>query len=215
MAGGRNRVTELLSEAGPGVVAGVNGDFFTPEGLTVGTEVVGGEVRRVRPRPAFAWRPGRAPWMGTPHAEGDSVLILGWRLSRDSPDGASQAVGGFPLLLQEGVRVGDLMVSENPSFSAARHPRTALGFDPHGGRLWIIVVDGRQPDHSDGMTLPELTTLLESLGATEALNLDGGGSSVMVLEGIPVSRPSDAQGERRVVNALAIVRDRALCRYTP
>jgi exopolysaccharide biosynthesis protein len=56
-----------------------------------------------------------------------------------------------------------------------------------------------------------LATLFESLGASEALNLDGGGSSVMVLEGVPVSHPSDASGERPVVNALGVVRDRAFC----
>jgi exopolysaccharide biosynthesis protein len=62
------------------------------------------------------------------------------------------------------------------------------------------------------MTLPELTQLLESLGATEALNLDGGGSSVMVLGGEAVSRPSDAEGERPVGNALAVMKDAGLCR---
>jgi hypothetical protein len=212
MPGGRARVTELLAGAGPGVVAGVNGDFFTPEGLTVGTEVVGGEVRRVRARPAFAWRPGSPPWMGMPQPEGDSVLVVGWRLARAEPDGATELVGGFPLLLREGGRVGDLRVSEVPSFAAARHPRTALGFDPARNLLWVVVVDGRQAGHSEGMTLPELAALLQSLGATEAVNLDGGGSSIMVVEGVPVSRPSDAQGERRVVNALAVVRDLGYCR---
>lgn len=79
----------------------------------------------------------------------------------------------------------------------------------------MVVVDGRQPEHSDGMSLPELTAVLESLGATEAVNLDGGGSSIMVVKGVPVSRPSDAGGERAVVNALAVVRDRTLCRFSP
>jgi exopolysaccharide biosynthesis protein len=61
------------------------------------------------------------------------------------------------------------------------------------------------------MSLPELTGLLEAMGATDAVNLDGGGSTVMVLRGTPVSRPSDAEGERPVANALAVVRDPALC----
>ena len=61
------------------------------------------------------------------------------------------------------------------------------------------------------MTLPELASLIEALGATEALNLDGGGSSVMVLGGRAINSPSDADGERAVVNALAIRRDRAAC----
>ena len=211
MRGGRSRVTEL--QGGPGrLLAAVNGDFFTPEGLPLGTEVVGGEVRRVRSRPAFAWRPGLPPWMGTPSTEGDSVLVLGWRLSRQGGDGLSQVVGGFPHLLSEGSRVGDLEVTGRPSFAAARHPRTAVGFDAEKSRLWMVVVDGRQPGYSDGMTLPELAGLFEALGVTEAVNLDGGGSTVMVLSGATVSRPSDAEGERPVVNALGVIRDEGLCR---
>ncbi len=215
MAGGRLPVTALFSSGGENIVGGVNGDFFTPEGLTVGTEVVQGEVRRVRFRPAFAWSPGRDPWMGTPTVEGDSILMVGWPVDRRVALGRTEVIGGFPLLLRGGRRVGDLEVSALPSFSAARHPRTALGFDPRQRVLWMVVVDGRQPEHSDGMSLPELTAVLESLGATEAVNLDGGGSSIMVVKGVPVSRPSDAGGERAVVNALAVVRDRTLCRFSP
>jgi exopolysaccharide biosynthesis protein len=62
------------------------------------------------------------------------------------------------------------------------------------------------------MSLPELTGLLEALGATEAVNLDGGGSTSMILRGAAVNRPSDEEGERPVVNALAVVRDAKLCR---
>jgi len=127
----------------------------------------------------------------------------------------THVVGAFPQLLSGGRRVGDLEVGANPSFAAARHPRTAVGFDPSLQRLWILVVDGRQPGYSDGMSLPELSGFLEALGATEAVNLDGGGSAVMVLRGRAVSRPSDAEGERPVVNALAVVRDPALCRAVP
>jgi hypothetical protein len=207
-------VTDLVRSAELDVVAGVNGDFFTPEGITVGTEVVRGEISRIRDRPAFAWRPGTDPWMGFPRAVGDSVLALGWALPLDNAvraDGVTHVVGGFPLLLQEGNRVGDLEVASRPSFAAARHPRTAVGFDEENDLLWLVVVDGRQPGHSDGMTLPELATLLEGLGVSDAVNLDGGGSSVMVVKGLRVSRPSDAEGERPVVNALAVRRDRGLC----
>ena len=79
-------------------------------------------------------------------------------------------------------------MEDRPSFSAARHPRTAVGFDSDENLLWIIVVDGRQPGYSDGMTLPELAGVFEALGVEEAVNLDGGGSTVMVLGGEAVSR---------------------------
>jgi exopolysaccharide biosynthesis protein len=85
-------------------------------------------------------------------------------------DGQTEAVGDFPELLKQGERVGDLEVRERVAFAASRHPRTAAGCAPERGLLWLVVVDGRQPPHSNGMTLPELTSLFEALGATEALN---------------------------------------------
>ena len=211
-SGGRSRVSEMEEVRDGRVVAAVNGDFFTPEGISVGTEVVEGVVSRVRNRPALAWRPGDLPWMGVPGLEGDSVLVLGWRLPLSRSDGATLVVGGFPLLMKDGDRVGDLGVGEVPSFSAARHPRTAVGLDRAGRRLWLVVVDGRRPGYSDGMTLPELADLLEDLGVTDAVNLDGGGSTVMVLEGVRMNSPSDQEGERPVVNALGVVRDPAFCK---
>jgi hypothetical protein len=208
---GRSTVTDLFSASDGDVLAAVNGDFFTPEGAPVGTEVVGGEVRRTRGRPALAWRPEDQPWIGTPRSDGDSLLILGWPLHRERGDGVTQVIGGFPILLEDGSRVGDLEVSDRASFAAERHPRTAVGWDPDESLLWLIVVDGRQPGYSVGMSLPELAELMEGLGIDDGINLDGGGSSVMVLEGNAVSRPSDSQGERPVVNALAVKRDPALC----
>ncbi len=215
MPGGLETVSEMEDVRSGKVLAAVNGDFFTPRGISVGTEVVGGVVSRIRDRPALAWHPGGLPWMGMPRPEGDSVLVLGWRMSRETPDGATLVVGGFPLLLAQGEPVGDLAVGALPSFAAARHPRTAVGVDEGRGYLWLVVVDGRQPGYSDGMTLPELTELLEDLGATDAVNLDGGGSTVMVLRGVRVSRPSDPEGERPVVNALAVDRNPSFCTRVP
>jgi hypothetical protein len=214
LSGGRSTVTDLVRAGGPNILAAVNGDFFTPEGLPVGSEIADGDVRRIGSRPALAWRPGSEPWMGTPVLEGDSVLRLGWPMRRETPGRNTQVVGGFPLLLKAGQRVGDLQVGQRPSFAAQRHPRTGVGFDPVHRVLWLVEVDGRRSGHSAGMTLPELTLLLESLGATEAVNLDGGGSSVMVVGGLAVSRPSDPEGQRPVVNALAVLRRPDLCRIS-
>ncbi len=209
--GGRERVSRLMRAAGDGVLAGVNADFFTPEGLPLGPEITGGSVRSPRARPVLAWRPGYAPWMGRTRVEGDSILHVGWPISLDAPDIALQVVSGFPDLLDGGMRIGDLEVSRRPSFADARHPRTAVGHDPATGWLYLVVVDGRQGEYSAGMSLPELADLMEALGITEALNLDGGGSSVMVIRGQVVSRPSDAEGERPVANALAVRKDPAYC----
>jgi exopolysaccharide biosynthesis protein len=113
-----------------------------------------------------------------------------------------EAVGGFPLLVRDGRNV----VAEQPgiaaSFGPARHPRTAVGWSVD--RLLLVVVDGRQPGWSAGMSLDELADLMQRLGATDAVNLDGGGSSAMVVRGVVVNRPSDANGERAVGNALVL-----------
>ncbi|MBN2241053.1 MAG: phosphodiester glycosidase family protein [Acidobacteria bacterium] len=63
----------------------------------------------------------------------------------------------------------------------ALHPRTALGFDDSGAWLLLVVVDGRQPGFSEGVTLYELAEMLQSEGCTESINLDGGGSSIMLI----------------------------------
>lgn len=211
-AGGKGleRVTAMVSRA-TGALVAVNADFFNADGTTVGPEVVGGRVTAaVGGRPAIAWKSGSAPWMGTTSISGDT-LLAGWAISVVAGDGRTEMVGGFPDMLDKGARVGDLEVSTRPTFAPVRHPRTAVGYDDATRKLWLIEVDGRRMPYSDGMTLPELATLMEALGIDEGLNLDGGGSSVMVVLGAARNRPSDAAGERAVVNALALVRDSTLC----
>jgi hypothetical protein len=68
------------------------------------------------------------------------------------------------------------------TYGAARHPRTALGLDARRRLAWLVTVDGRQPGFSEGASLDELTDILISLGARDAINLDGGGSTTMVVE---------------------------------
>lgn len=213
---GRERVSGMVRRAGPHVLAAVNADFFTAAGSTVGAEVVDGKVTSSAARPAFAWRRGSPPWMGTAAVEG-GALRFGWDVPAEGAvdSAGTEAVGGFPDLIDAGRRVGDLEVQARPGFAAARHPRTAVGYDADHDRLWLVVVDGRQPDHSMGMTLPELAELFEALGAEEAINLDGGGSTALVVGPAPVNRPSDAAGERAVVNALALVRTPQACVSDP
>lgn len=208
---GRVPVTTLARRTGPGLVAAVNGDFFTPEDLPLGVEASGGAIRGRSTRPVFAWRPGNGPWIGSLEWDGDSIRVGNWAFPVEEPDARTEILGGYPTLLRAGGWVGDLQQADRPAFSTQRHPRTALGFDPGSARAWLVVVDGRGSS-SEGMTLPELADLLRALGAREALNLDGGGSSVMVIRGETVTRPSDPQGERAVVNALVVRRDAAYCR---
>jgi exopolysaccharide biosynthesis protein len=72
------------------------------------------------------------------------------------------------------------------------------------GRILLVAVDGRQPAKSVGMTIAELTALLLELGAVEAINMDGGGSTAMVVRGRVVNSPSDPAGERPVGDALLV-----------
>lgn len=113
-------------------------------------------------------------------------------------------LSGHPVLLRHGERVN---LDPSDGKVVRRHPRTAIGWNP-AGSVFIVVVDGRQP-HSMGMDLAELSELFLRLGATDAVNLDGGGSSAMARWcGLPewcvVNAPSDG-GERRVPIGLAIV----------
>jgi len=78
------------------------------------------------------------------------------------------------------------------NFTQGRHPRTLVGWTP-GGDTLLVTVDGRQPEVSVGMSLFEATDFLIALGATEGMNLDGGGSSTFVQGGKVVNRVSDVQ----------------------
>jgi hypothetical protein len=122
-------------------------------------------------------------------------------------------VGGGPRLVTSGrVRVRSAAEGFAPlsapwfygSFVAGRHPRTLAGVRSDG-TLLLVTVDGRRPGWSAGVTLPEAARLMQSLGARDALNLDGGGSSAMTVRGRVVSRPSDPSGERPVSDALVVL----------
>lgn len=82
------------------------------------------------------------------------------------------------------------------------HPRSAAGITRKGD-LILMVVDGRQPA-SRGVTLKELAELMRERGAVEALNLDGGGSSTLVVNNVLMNRPTGSEFEREVMSALAI-----------
>jgi hypothetical protein len=123
-----------------------------------------------------------------------------------------EAVGGRPGLVRDSVILGDVDSVGGAGFATTRHPRTAVGIARNGTRLLLVVVDGRQQGYSMGMTLRELANLMLGLGAREAINLDGGGSTAFVVADPDsagalqvANKPSDPAGERPVANALAIV----------
>ena len=107
-------------------------------------------------------------------------------------------IGGAPLIIKDGVSVSDFSQEEvRHSFLIKPHPRTAIGTCPDG--TWVfVVVDGRNPLLSVGFTINELTALMQSLGCTNALNLDGGGSTTMTVATEVVNYPCsmDEEDER-------------------
>lgn len=91
------------------------------------------------------------------------------------------------------------------SFVTDEHPRTGIGFTQDRQTMLLVVVDGRQPGHSVGASLDRLAEIMIGLGAHEALNLDGGGSSTMVVRGEVVNRPSDPEGERATTSSFVVI----------
>lgn len=115
-------------------------------------------------------------------------------------------VGGWPRVVLAGRNVGgiaDSLEGTFPRFGESRHPRSALAITRDSTTLLMVVVDGRRT-WSVGMSLRELGDALLSLGAWDAMNLDGGGSSTLWIRGHLVNHPSDATGERTVGNALFV-----------
>ncbi len=86
-------------------------------------------------------------------------------------DGVSRAVGGFHIALKDG---------ENLGSADARHPRSVIGLSRDSGFLYFAAFDGRQPEYA-GVTTQEIGLWMSWLGATDALNMDGGGSTALVL----------------------------------
>jgi exopolysaccharide biosynthesis protein len=120
-------------------------------------------------------------------------------------------VNGGPLLMEDGVvhvtqQRDGMHQASNPSFDYGwflqRNPRTFAGVDARG-RTLLVTVDGRQPGEL-GLSIPETAAVARSLGMIEAINLDGGGSTAMVIRGSLISHPSDASGERAVGDAIII-----------
>jgi uncharacterized protein YigE (DUF2233 family) len=138
------------------------------------------------------------------------TMVTAWKSARGLPadtfETASDIVAGAGLLRHDGVVLNDWK-SEGltvDAFIAGRHPRTLVGVDSRG-HVWLAAVDGRLPNYSVGMNFADLERLADRLQLTDALNLDGGGSTTMVVKGQVVNKPSDPVGARPVSDALIVV----------
>ncbi len=125
------------------------------------------------------------------------------------------AIGGRHRLLKKG-KINQQLVDmhrkekkhtpgkRSQELNLSHEPRTALAYNTD--TLFLVVADGRQPKYSTGLTLYELASILIELGATEAINLDGGSSSTFIVDGEVFNKPS-GQREREVLNAAFITMD--------
>ena len=119
------------------------------------------------------------------------------------------AISGGPVLLRDGRHQKPTWANNGTTprpyslkAMSERHPRTALGWN--SDYLFFILVDGRQQELSVGMTLAELSDYMRKLGCRDAMNLDGGGSSMLWCDGQILNRPSDKR-ERKIANSLLLV----------
>lgn len=188
-------------------------------GESVVNDTVVARVVQVRRR-AWPLRLDEDQWLvaagrdvqGLDVAPGDTV-----RLFSSLPPAATslrEAIGGGPRIVRDGgVSVEDRAEHLSRQFAAGRYPRTALGHSRDGATVFMVTVDGRQPGYSVGMSLEELARFMcrglsafsrSGANVHQALNLDGGGSTTMVVQGEVVNRPSDPTGESAVANALVL-----------
>ncbi|MFT3822636.1 MAG: phosphodiester glycosidase family protein [Chitinophagaceae bacterium] len=117
------------------------------------------------------------------------------------------AIGGGPVLLKDGeVYITNKEEQMFVNGEKDKHPRTAMGYT-RKKKLIILVITGRYPGIAEGATLEEEALILKDLGCIEALNLDGGGSSCMLVNGKETIKPS-SNGVQRPVPAVFIIRKR-------
>lgn len=191
----KGMVTSEFAELHRAIVA-VNADYFDEEmrvvGHARGSEGTWKERHGTRNQPVFGIAGKRA-----------EIFRLE---SRDSPlpEWVEYAVSGWPALIENCVTFTAEQLPGSDHFTRAPHPRTAVGLSEDRKTLFLVAADGRR-EGVPGPTLAELGTFMkEELGVCSALNLDGGGSTEMVVEGEVVNQPSEGK-QRVVANHIAVV----------
>ena len=140
--------------------------------------------------------------------EGDFIEGLAGRqvtfawTAHPNANGTTVVIGGNVRLVVDGTVATDVTMNSGPFFNE-RAPRTAVCTTANA-TLLLVTVDGRQSGYSVGWTPRELADYLISIGCRDALNLDGGGSTAMAVDGMLANRPSDASGQRSVGSALFV-----------
>ena len=184
---GREHVAQTTSDyvRRNGLAAAVNASYFTPfKGGSKGGEDYyphagdGADVSGA----AIAFEHQVSPVEADEDERVNAILCIAGaavelRDGQACDPGVAHAVSAGPRLLKDGVALS--FADFGQDYGASRHPRTAIGLDDDAPRAWLVVVDGRQPGFSEGASLDELIAIFRELGAEQAMNLDGGGSSTL------------------------------------
>ena len=199
------RPTSLISKEHQ-ALASINGSFYNmKEGFSVCYLGKGKEVIDTTETQLFV------RCTGAVYVHKKKTRILPWNKEIETKykqkKGATLASG--PLLIQDGK---DVWNDENDSFNKTKHPRSAI-FTTKDKKTVFITVDGRRKGNATGVSIAELTHLIRILGGYDALNLDGGGSTTLWMEGAPengvLNSPSDNgkfdhKGERKIPNIIYV-----------
>lgn len=196
-------MSQLISTPAEKVVASVNGDFFDWEpvsGRPRGPVVQNGQILNEN----FFTPPGESPaaynFFGL---RKDGTVTIGTRgIFVTQKNDFQEVIGGRERVVQRG--------TFSSHWDKAIEPRTLLGYT-QDNVIYFVAVDGRQPGYSIGFTNDEGGRLLHALGAVETLNLDGGGSTTMVIEDpaskkLQIKNTYSGSVPRAVANGIAIVK---------
>jgi len=196
-----------------GAYAAVNGSYFD---MDAGNPVC---YLRIDGKPVGENTPAKTDSVNRKYYQYATLALRGGRPRLAVPDSNrlweesladSNIMTAGPMLLHRGKIVPQ---RDDRTFVTHRHNRTALGLRPDGTTL-LVVADGRFKHTAEGLTLPELEMVMRWLGCSDAINLDGGGSSTMYVHGKPhggvVNYPSDNrqhdhEGQRPVSNAILVL----------
>lgn len=194
----------------------INGDFFLAKNVRDAEGAKSGYRAGQWARTAGPAMSDGQTWSTSTNARPCLVIHKNGRVAIESLASPTaddwNVIGGGPILLRGGKAVLPQANPKRPGKFASRNPRTVVGLDASGTQLTLLVVDGRKPGIADGMTFAELAAEMLQLGCTDAINLDGGGSSVMAVRDAGtgsmkiLNYPTDGH-QRAVADVLGIVLD--------
>ena len=187
-------------------IAGINGSYFNMKELTA--------VTYIKDEGDVIYADNKSPQAnGLVAVEGPLVRIdpcEGKTFADTAATSEPDVLLSGPVLMEDGkMKNYSAESAENQRFYMRRHPRSIIGRDARGA-VWLIVVDGRAPGQSEGMSITETAALCWKLGLVEALNLDGGGSSTLWVRSAGVinhpcdNHRFDPYGQRIVPNAILV-----------